>query len=319
MNEVIQYLPEMATSAGVLGGYVVDRLARQHADKTQATVIMNSGPIEGMPTPETIERSFIPKIGDWALKKAPVVVTAVAFGLAPIAFVSQEAPQPSQKPGLELVVDRPAQTIYDGTAPKISTIVKAFEADSKVNVNVILARGGSYQDGHITPNSLENSNYYFPVGAVSLGVTTSVAMSIAQKNVIPVQSNVIGASSHERNVILIDTGDGNPGAITSVLNEAKQDNVEIFVANSGNQTDANALELKAITKETGGQYWDASQNTKAVALEIEKAISPPGEITPVKYNNAWQDWLKVLDISAFIAAAGLMVKTAELVFKRKKL
>lgn len=318
MNEVIEYLPEMATAAGLVGGQVMDFVARRHSQNTETTVIDNYGPIEGMPSPETVDRSLAHRIGDYALRKAPVIVTAVAAGLAPIAWLNHDAPQPTQKPTLELVVDRPAQTLYDGSSPNIMTLDKAFIGDSKLNVNVILARGGSFQEGNLTPKSVENNAIYSPDGAVSMDTTTNVAIGKAEQAAVPVQSNVIGGSKQESGAILIDTDDDSIGTVDSVVNAAKQVNAKIYIANVGTQTDAIAQQLKSIAAETGGHYWDASKNTPAVANEIVSSINPAGEKLPVNNNNNWQDMLKALDIATALASIGLTLKTAGLVFKRKK-
>jgi len=49
-----------------------------------------------------------------------------------------------------------------------------------------------------------------------------------------------------------------------------------------------------------------------------QAISPAGETIPTKTDNNWQNWLKVLDISTALAVVGLTLKTAGLVFKKKR-
>lgn len=318
MNEAIQYLPEFATATGVAVGYAALFLTDLHAEKTETSIIDAYGPIEEMPSPGTVERSVGHRVVGVALKLTNAGVFGVAAGLLIPAFFANEAPQPLKKPTLELVVDRSGQTLVNGTAPKILSVAEAFKPDQKVNVNVIVARGGSFEEGNITPRSLENNNLYWPVGAVSLGETTNIAIGSAKKNDIPVSSNVIGASQVESGAILIDTADDSPGSVASVVNEAKQVNAKIYIANSGNQTDANAQELKAIAHETGGMYFNSSQNTKVVAQKIVNSITPPGSIAVVKNNNAWQNWLKVLDIGAAFASVGLLVKTAGLTFKRKR-
>jgi len=319
-NEAVQYLPEIVTGVGLGIGYVVDRAARLHAQKHEDGIINDYGPIEGMPETSTISRTHRQKLGSFVLRSAgAVLVTGAAFGLAPIAFMNNEAPQSMQKPTLEEVLDLSGQTLEDGSSTKVLTINNAFIGNQKMRINVDLARAGSFQEGNITPAKVDNSNVYWPTGAVSLTQATSVSIGEANKNAVIAQSNVIGSHNNsETNAVLVVSDGNSIGSVESVVSEAKELGTEIFIANVASSDNAIVEELKHIANETGGEYWNASKDTARVAKTIVQAISPAGETIPTKTDNNWQNWLKVLDISTALAVVGLTLKTAGLVFKKKR-
>jgi len=321
-QEVLQGITAIATLAGGLGGYAVNAAAIRHADSTEESIVDNLKPI----SPEEastakIEKSTIKRMGNFLIRKcAPAAVAAVAFGIAPIAWLNNEAPKSNQEPTLQAVYDLSGQTLYDGAFAREQTINKDFVGNQKMLVNVTLARGGSFEDGNLTPSNIANFSKNSPLGRTgsSLPNAFTAALGSSVNSAIPTQSNVIGANKNEATGAVLVVTDDNPiGSVSSVVSAAKEDNARVYVANVGDQTDLNAKNLQAIAQETGGKYWNAESHTAEVAKKIVSDITP-SEKLPNNSNNDWQNWLKGLDIIDGLAFVGLVINSAGVKFKRNK-
>lgn len=317
-QEVLQVLPEIGTVVGAIGGYALNAYALRHAEETQESIIENLGPIS-QESEQKIDRSTINKIVDFLLRKAaPSAVAAVALGIAPMAWLNNEAPSSVQRPTLQEVLDYSGQTGYDGALAREYVINNDFIGDNKLNVNVTLGIGGSFEEGKITPKSVQNINKYWPIGVVSMPEAVNAALGSSVNSEIPIQSNVIGADKNKSGALLVVTDGDSIGPVPSVIAQAEQDNDKLYIANVGNGNNSVAQGLKVEAQDTGGEYWNANTDTAKIAKEIVDDITPPGVKIPNESNNDWQNWLKVLDIASALSFVGITLNAASLVFNRNR-
>lgn len=317
-QEIMQLLPEAATLVGAIGGYAVTSYALRRAAESEASVVENLGPISQQED-LSVERSKSKIVEEFIVQKvAPTAIAAASLGIFPMAWLSNEAPKGTLTPTLQEVIDYSGQTAYDGGSNKEHEINKSLIGMNKMDVNVTLGVGGSFQEGHISAKSIQNVNKYKPIGITSMPIAFNVALGNSVNSDVPVQSNVIGANKNKSGAILVVTDDDPIGSVSNVVAMAKQDSAKVFIANVGDQTDSDAKDLQLIAKETGGKYWNANSNTSNVANKIVSDITPAGEKIPNANNNDWKNWLKVLDVGSALAFVGITLNSAKYVFKRNK-
>ncbi len=321
-QEVLQVITGIATGAGAVGGYAINAACIRRADSNKDSIVDNLKPIDPEEASTTkIERSTIKRFGNFLIRKvAPAGVAAVALGLAPPAWLNSSPPTSTQEPTLQTVYDLSGQTLYDGAFAREQTINKDFIGNQKMRVNVTLARGGSFEDGSLTPSNIANFSKYSPLGRTgsSLPNAFTAALGSSVNSAIPTQSNVIGANKNEAaGAVLVVTDDNPIGPVSSVVSAAKEDNARVYVANVGDQTDLNAKDLQTIAQETGGKYWNAESHVAEVANKIISYINPSAKL-PDNNNNDGQNLLKGLDIIDGLAFVGLVINSAEVEFSSNK-
>lgn len=331
-----QVTPEViggAAAAGAAIGALATKMAISYEARHYRSVVEEYGPLDGLKeavTPEQLpnrpESSKKPlswgnNLGRWAVKCTTLpVIAGVAGGIFPLAFGELPKPNITSRPYIEEAMELSGQT-SDNAANIMVDFNRDLSHYPKLNIDVILSRGSSFQQGGLSPGLIGN---YSPTGSDSLFQTTNMAIGEAFRSANPFKDFSASSARPNRSSVLVveDDNDLDPEQIVS---EAKNNNTAVNIVNVGPQsTNENSIvsDLKEITSQTGGHYYavtnNKSQEDQTAAALASTMILSPQHFKP-KVNALWQDVLKALDCAAALSLTAIAAKFAGLDFRRRKL
>jgi hypothetical protein len=341
MNGDLYPVVETAAVAISYGaGLVVSHFAERHYDNA------TPAPVTEWEAATNQGTDKLPRYTRWQKALGPVVLIT-AFGASAIpAWVPlhDQAPRVGQ-PTLEEVVDAGGYTSHDTMtdAKGNSTNVTAASAirnltidvsgSPRYNVNISVAnQGGFIPNVSLKQFKLNPKNSQYPTGEFSPSDADSMpdavppAISDAEHEATPTQTDGFGkAVKLESTAMFITTDDtelGPDDSVSTIVDEATADHVELFIANVGDKTDQNAADLQAEAKETGGAYIPVTGNIKATAQKIIKEIEPakPAAESVPKSNvlKYLVDTMRFINILSLAGSVEAIRRTADWHMRKRK-